>query len=119
MLEKQRLPERANKIKRISDIDVSAGYDIVSFENSASIKYDKLIEVKTYIGAPHFYWSDNEVDVARIKGTKYYLCLVDYEQIDKDGYEPLFIKDPYSKIFSDDNWLVTTSSFYVQKIEEI
>ncbi len=70
-LEKQRLPGNALKIKRISDFDVAAGYDVVSYENIDSDTYDRFIEVKCYIGSPHFFWSENESDVAKIKGDKF------------------------------------------------
>lgn len=115
-LERNRLPQKAYKIKRISDFDVSAGYDIVSFKDSESTVYDRFIEVKCYLGDPHFYWSENEVDVAKRKGDRYILCLVDYERITEDGYEPEYINNPSEIIFSDDGWLVNTASYKVQKI---
>lgn len=90
-LERKRLPGKAYKIKRISDFDVSAGYDIVSYDNQDSAIYDRFIEVKCYIGKPHFYWSENECDVAQIKGEKYVLCLVDYLRINEDDYVPEYI----------------------------
>lgn len=115
-LERSRLPEKAFKIKRISDIDVSAGYDLVSYIDSDSEVYDRFIEVKCYIGRPHFYWSENEVDVAKIKGNKYILCLVDYMKMSEYGYEPEYITDPYSVIFDDKSWMINTASYKVQKI---
>lgn len=115
-LEKQRLPSKATKVKRISDYDVTAGYDIVSFQNNESDGYNRFIEVKCYIGEPHFYWSENESDVARIKGSSYTLCLVDYSQINNPSYVPQYIDNPYDIIFNDETWLVTTSTYKVQKI---
>lgn len=115
-LERKRLPAKAYKIKRISDFDVSAGYDIASFQSDSSTAYDRLIEVKSYLGNPHFYWSENESDTAKIKGEKYVLCLVDYERITVQGYNPEFIQDPYKVIFEDDSWLVNTASYKIQKI---
>lgn len=115
-LERNRLPQKAYNIKRISDFDVSAGYDIVSFENINSCIYDRFIEVKCYIGKPHFYWSENETDVAKIKGKKYILCLVDYTKINVPGYEPEYITNPYEEIFKNENWLVSSASYKVQKI---
>jgi hypothetical protein len=116
-IEKDRLPQKSSRIKRISDFDVSAGFDIVSFADSSSGKYDRFIEVKCYIGEPHFYWSQNEADVAQIKGNMYYLCLVDYNKmINEPGYLPEYIQNPYAVIFEDDNWLVNTASYKVQKI---
>lgn len=115
-LERERLPQKAYKIKRISDFDVSAGYDIVSFSDSDSAVYDRFIEVKCYLGSPHFYWSENEVDVAKRKGERYILCLVDYTRITEKGYEPEYISNPYEVIFNEDKWLVNTASYKVQKI---
>ncbi|MFR4582336.1 MULTISPECIES: protein NO VEIN domain-containing protein [Eubacteriales] len=114
--EKKRIPTKAYKIKRISDIDVSAGYDIVSFQSDSSIVYDRFIEVKSYIGNPHFYWSENESDMAKILGNKYVLCLVDYERIAEPGYKPEFIQNPHKVIFEDDSWLVNIASYRIQKI---
>ncbi len=115
-LERKRLPELAQKIKRISDFDVAAGYDIVSYENIETEHYDRFIEVKCYMGSPHFYWSENESDVARIKADKYILCLVDYLRMGEPGYQPEFIRNPYETIFNSDEWLVNASSYRIQKI---
>lgn len=115
-LERSRLPEMARKIKRISDFDVSAGYDIVSFEGNGTEHYNRFIEVKCYIGSPHFYWSENESDVAKIKADKYILCLVDYTRIVEPGYQPEFIRNPYETIFDSEEWLVNASSYRIQKI---
>ncbi len=115
-IERRRLPEMARKIKRISDFDVSAGYDIVSFERDGTEHYDRFIEVKCYIGSPHFYWSENESDVAKIKAEKYILCLVDYTRIGEPGYQPTYIRNPYETIFEGDEWLVNAASYRVQKI---
>lgn len=115
-LERNRIPVKAHKIKRISDFDVAAGYDIVSYASESSDKYDRFVEVKCYLGKTHFYWSENECDTAKQKGDKYILCLVDYTRIGEPGYQPQYIQDPYNVIFSDDNWLVNTASYKIQQI---
>lgn len=115
-LEKNRLPAKAARIKRISDYDVSAGYDIISFEDDRSVVYDRFIEVKCYIGDPHFFWSENEVDVARIKGGRYILCLVDYTRIGHPSYQPEYIVNPAEVIFESDEWMVNTASYRIQKV---
>ena len=115
-LEKMRLPEMAPKIKRISDDDVAAGYDIVSYENNSAKHYDRFIEVKCFVGQPHFFWSENESDTAKIVSDKYILCLVDYNRIKEQGYEPEYIRDPYKTIFGSDEWLINTASYKIQKI---
>ena len=115
-LERNRIPSKAHKIKRISDFDVAAGYDIVSYAAECSDKYDRFVEVKCYLGKPHFYWSENECDTAKRKGDKYILCLVDYARIGEPGYQPQYIQDPYHAVFSNDNWLVNTASYKIQKV---
>lgn len=115
-LERNRLPLKAYKIKRISDFDVAAGYDIVSYDSNESMKYDRFIEVKCYLGKPHFYWSENECDTARQKGSKYILCLVDYTRIKEPGYNPQYIRNPYDDIFTNENWLVNAASYKIQEI---
>lgn len=115
-LERNRLPLKAYKIKRISDFDVAAGYDIVSYDSNESMKYDRFIEVKCYLGKPHFYWSENECDTARQKGGKYILCLVDYTRIKEPGYTPQYIRNPYDDIFTNENWLVNAASYKIQEI---
>lgn len=115
-LERNRLPLKAYKIKRISDFDVAEGYDIVSYDSNESMKYDRFIEVKCYLGKPHFYWSENECDTARQKGSKYILCLVDYTRIKEPGYTPQYIRNPYDDIFTNENWLVNAASYKIQEI---
>ena len=115
-LERNRIPGKSHKIKRISDFDVAARYDIVSYASESSDKYDRFLEVKCYLGKPYFYWSENECDIAKQKGDKYVLCLVEYTRIGESGYQPQYIQDPYNVIFSDDSWLVNTASYKVQRI---
>ena len=115
-LEKGRLPRKASQIKRISDFDVSAGYDIVSYADNDSTCYDRFIEVKCYIGTPHFFWSENECDIAKIKAGKYILCLVDYQRINEPDYYPEYIYNPHEAIFDDIRWLVNTASYRIQII---
>lgn len=57
------------------------GYDILSFETSTSILPDRYIEVKTFRGHPHFYWTDNEIAAARKYAEHYYLYLIDIDRI--------------------------------------
>ena len=116
-LEKSRLPGMAQKIKRISDFDVSAGYDIVSYEDHNSQHYDRFIEVKCYIGSPHFFWSKNESDIAKLKSDQYFLCLVDYTRIEETNYQPDFIQNPYDTIFNSGEWSINSASYRIQKIQ--
>ncbi|MCD8284019.1 MAG: DUF3883 domain-containing protein [Opitutae bacterium] len=102
-------------IKQISQIDVSAGYDIISFMSTYSGSLDRFIEVKTYRGNPHFYWSSNEKNTASIKGNSYYLYLVDIESIEKSGYVPTIIPNPVSFFTNNIDWKSSVETLYVER----
>jgi len=102
-----------SKIKRISDIDVSAGYDIVSFENESSLEYDRFVEVKSYVGQPHFYWSKNEIDIATLLDDKYCIYLVNIEKIGKPNYAPAIILNPSKAVLTSSDWLLQPTSYLV------
>lgn len=120
--EKRRItnPSLNKRIKRISVIDVSAGYDIASFENNDSKNIDRFIEVKTYMGKPHFYWSSNEIEKAQIMRDKYYIYLVDANLLDCDDYDDVvqIIRNPIEEIGKSPDWVKRPSSFYVEPIND-
>lgn len=117
--ERKRLPNRLkDRIRIISDIDVSAGYDIVSFESAASASIDRYIEVKAVDSEIGFYWSENEYEVAKLKGSSYYLYLVYLSSISNSDYEPIIICNPADFIMKSEKWLVETQSYHVRKISE-
>ena len=115
--ETHRLSNPALTPKRVSLIDVSAGYDILSFEDSSSSKYDRYIEVKSFRGKPHFFWSSNEKRVAEILGENYFLYLVDLEKLEEDAnqYTPTIIANPAERLFKEE-WLIEPDSFKVTRI---
>ncbi len=103
----------ADKVKRISGIDVTAGYDIVSYKDDTSVQYDRFIEVKSFLGQPHFYWSKNEIEVATLYGEKYYLYLIDAEKTSEAGYIPIIIRNPAKAVIESDSWLMQPTSYLV------
>lgn len=88
-------------IRRISDMDVSCGYDIQSFEDIKSARVDKFIEVKSFLGREKFYWTRNEIEVSKIYSDRYFLYLIDFSLIAKPGYRPMIIRNPYEAVFLD------------------
>lgn len=102
-------------IKRISEIDVSAGYDIVSFNSGESQGPDRFIEVKA-ISREGFYWSKNEYEVAKLKGEEYFLYLVDLSQTNNPDYSPDIIQNPAASIMNSDNWFVEAQSYLIKHI---
>lgn len=115
MFEKQRLADHKHikKIQKISDYDVSAGYDIVSFDSNDSENIDRFIEVKSFDGQESFYWSRNEIDVARIKKSEYYLYLVNRSKMNGEGYEPTIIQNPYEHVLNNDAWNKRIEKYFI------
>ncbi len=106
------------KVEIISEYDVSAGYDLVSFCAINSVEIDRFVEVKSFAGAPYFYWSRNEMDTARIRRDNYYLYLVDREKINEEGYEPIIIQDPHENILNKpDDWNKRVENYFVSYLE--
>lgn len=105
-----------NKIKLISEIDVCAGYDIISFESDLSDCYDRFIEVKAISKNNGFFWSRNEYEVAKLKGNQYYLYLVDLKKIHREEYVPFIIRNPAESIMKSQEWFVEPESYHICKV---
>ena len=95
--------ELKKEIIWISKYSVSEGFDIISFENNDS-DTKRFIEVKTYIGKPHFYWSKYEINISKLLSNQYYLYLIDFNKISNEGYVPTIINNPYQNVFMNENW---------------
>jgi hypothetical protein len=94
----------------ISKYSVSEGFDIISFEdNNSAVK--RFIEVKTYIGKPHFYWSKNEINISKFLSNQYYLYLIDFNKISIEGYTPTIINNPYQNIFTNESWFKEVENY--------
>ena len=105
-----------SKIKLISEVDVCAGYDIVSFESNTSSYYDRFIEVKAISRNLGFFWSKNELEIAKLQGEKYFLYLVDLSRIADKEYTPIIISNPALTVMSSSDWLVEPDSYHIQKV---
>lgn len=116
--EKSRLAAhpRVQDVQRISDYDVGAGYDVVSYDSESSDEYDRFIEVKSCSTDRRFYWSRNEVAQARIKRKSYYLYLVDSVRMHENGYVPVIIQDPFENVFQSDAWAREEQSWLFQPL---
>jgi len=121
--EKKRLvkfPSLLRRIKRISDVDVFAGYDILSFEEIRE-KEDfsrRFIEVKAVSEKNfHFYWSKNEIEMAATQKEKYYLYLLPVVGENKFNLDKLLIiSNPYKEIFGNKrDWLRDVEIYSFQK----
>ena len=116
--ERHRLGSPLNsKIKRISEIDVSAGYDIVSFQTATSNEPDCFIEVKAISADFGFYWSKNEYETAKLKGDSYFLYLVQLSKTNDSDYSPTIIQNPVQSIMDSDLWYIESQSYYIRKAD--
>lgn len=111
--ERRRLGEdKGKEVQQVSVFSVSAGFDIASFESAHSLRYDRLIEVKA-TGKDGFYLSSNELDVARMQGSNYYLYLVNLGLTNNPSYEPTIIKDPADYFTHCDDWRIKPSGYHI------
>lgn len=114
--EKNRLGQPlCEKVRRISEIDVAAGYDIVSFDSSQSREPDRFVEVKAVSNAG-FYWSRNEYEIAKLKGDAYYLYLVELSRINQQNYAPQIIQNPATTVMKSQEWFVEAQTFFIKHI---
>lgn len=115
--ESQRLGGKTSApIKQISIVDVTAGYDIASFQSIKSKQYDRFIEVKAVNHYEEFFWSNLEIEVAKKKKENYYLYLVELNKINLSEYEPEIIVNPYERIFQDEKWLLEAQNYKVKRV---
>ena len=106
-----------NLVLWISPIDTTKGFDILSYENH-QCNIDRYIEVKSYSNevSVHFFWSKNEIKVAKENQDKYFLYLVDRSRINSQSYTPRIIKNPYKFFFVDsNNWSKTCSNWFFRE----
>lgn len=106
----------ADGVKQISDIDVAAGYDVLSYDDDKSTQYNRFIEVKSFHSKAHFFWSANEFESAQKLGVRYHLYLVDMDKYLKPGYHPIIVPNPASIFERQDDWIIEPASWKITKI---
>ena len=101
------------QILQISEIDDTAGFDIMSFDGEKSTGFDRMIEVKaTTDENPHFFFSGHEVEVASELKNKYWI----YLWTAVFGTPKLTkIKNPYENVFIKSKVKPEPVSFYINK----
>ena len=102
-------PGLVKRIKHVAAENVGAGYDILSFTESANKAgfSDRLIEVKAVSSADHkFYWSRNEIETAQAHGSNYFLYLLPVTKSGFDIQKLKIIQNPFEVVFrSENNWM--------------
>ncbi|MGC2236778.1 MAG: DUF3883 domain-containing protein [Pyrinomonadaceae bacterium] len=125
--EKQRLRKlgkevQAELVKRISTTNVSAGYDIESFDGiTDEIFPNRFIEVKaTTSDEIRFYWSHNEIKVASVKKDKYWIYMMKGFREDKPSETyPIMIQNPESAINDHAFLTMEAYKFLIKEISEV
>lgn len=102
-----------DQIRRVSEENVAAGYDIVSFSAPTVLHHDTHIEVKSFDGEKRFFWSRNEIETAKALAEAYVLYLVDRGRLGQKNYAPEIIRGPYSALFLsiDSGWSISPTTF--------
>ena len=96
-----------HEIEHTSQANVLAGYDIKSFEDyldDNSNRIERYIEVKA-VSVPDFkfYWSRNEMEIAKVFGEKYFLYLLPVVSSNTFDFEELqMICNPFKNIYSNE-----------------
>ncbi|MFC1910628.1 DUF3883 domain-containing protein [Chloroflexota bacterium] len=95
-LAEQGAPQLAGLVRRVSEFDVGAGFDVQSYEVDGTPRY---IEVKSSTRQKiQFFWSLSEMQVAREKSLQYYIYFLPRcQDLPKVIPGLTVIKDPISK----------------------
>lgn len=102
------------EIQWVAEYTVNAGYDIASFDNENDEKPNRFIEVKSFDGEkPYFFWSRNEMEVAKRKLNEYWLYLIDRKEIEKKDYKPLCIQNPSVNVLENTEWDKTIDKYKI------
>ena len=99
-LDEKGLCDMALAVQNISAVDVTAGYDILSFDGvGSSYEHDMVIEAKGTRGNGNvFFWSEGEIEAAKELGSAYWIYF--WRNVGKKGMETLEkINDPYERFF--------------------
>jgi hypothetical protein len=92
-------------VRKVSDQNIAAGYDILSFDGKDSdIFHDRFIEVKGTTGNQvSFYISKNELETARRLRDKYWIyCVLNIETTKK----LIMLRNPNKTVFKNRNFTV-------------
>lgn len=121
-LEKLGKPAQAAMVKRISTLNVAAGYDIESFDGTSDeIFPNRFIEVKaTTSHEIRFYWSNNEMSVAKKKKEVYWIYMLKEFREDKPEHSiPIMIQNPEQVIPQHALLSMEVNKYFISEISEI
>lgn len=101
----KRLNEQ-KEIDWVAEYIVNEGYDIASYNHESDEFPNRFIEVKSFDGeTPYFFWSRNEYSIAKRKKDEYWIYLINRSDMNKAGFSPILIQNPYENIIGDPKWI--------------
>ncbi len=105
-------------VKKISDLNVSAGYDVLSFDaESPDLKYNRFIEAKgSSNNLISFEWSNNEMKIAKILGQNYWIYFLGGVDLEKKSSteQPILYQDPIKTIIGNPDFDLEYSSLKIK-----
>jgi len=113
---------QAELVKRISTINTSAGYDIESFNGTTDdFRPDRFIEVKaTQSDEFRFYWSSNEISVAKKKKLQYWIYLMkSFKETRPFETNPIMIQHPDNTISKHSFLTMEAHTLLIKEISEV
>ena len=115
-------PIQAELVKRISTINTAAGYDIESFDGETDEVFpNRFIEVKATAGdALRFYWTINEMNVAKKKKKSYWIYLMtSFKENKPEDTIPILIQNPEHNLPKHKYLAMEAHKFLVREIAEV
>jgi len=112
----------ATRVRKISLLNVKAGYDIESFDGDKSFfDFDRFIEVKASAQPGlRFFWTENEKRVAQKKKDSYWIYFVG-NMTDGTGknIKPIMIQNPAAHLHEIPNINIKTAVYLIEQIDEL
>lgn len=106
----------APRVRKISQLNVTAGYDIESFNgDKPSVDHDRFIEVKSSAGPEiRFFWSDNQFKIAQSLREHYWIYFLrSFESGKHEEITPIMIQDPANQINESENFVMAPKKYLV------
>lgn len=109
-------------VRRISQLDTKAGYDIESFDGDKPLfDYDRFIEVKSsYSSDLRFFWSENERRAAQEKGDRYWIYFVGGLSSQKARQiVPILIQNPATRLVKMSGISIKAATYLIEQSDGI
>ncbi len=112
----------AELVRRISQLDIGAGYDIESFDGDKPFfDCDRFIEVKASQKSElRFFWSANECRTAQKKGDKYWIYFVGrFGQSKPNEITPIMIQNPVKRLSQISQLSVDVATYIITQCNDL